>query len=160
MIATASGVDPALVAYFFGSKAQLFAEVLELPLDPATVVPRVLTGPRQEIGTRLAGVVIGVLDDADARHRVVGLLRSASGNNEAAEAIRQRLTTEILEPIVRELGVPDAELRAALVMSQISGLTVARHVIALDALTRIDTRRLAGILAGTLQRYLVGDLDT
>ena len=159
MIAAASGVDAALIAYFFGSKAELFAEVLELPLDPASVVPMVLGGSREQIGARLAGVVLGVLEDVDARNRVVALLRSASGNNEAAGVIRQRLTSEILEPIVCGLGVPDAELRAAMVMSQISGLTVARHVIGLDALADVETKRLARILAITLQHYLTEDLD-
>lgn len=159
MIATASEVDPALIAYFYGSKAQLFAQVLELPLDPGTVVPEVVAGPRGEIGARLAAVVLGVLDNPDARNRVVALLRSASGDNGAAEAIRQRLTTEILEPIVRELGVPDAELRAALVMSQVSGLTVARHVIGLPVLKDVERDRLSRILARTLQGYLTGDLD-
>lgn len=159
MIATASGVDPALVVYFFGSKAQLFAQVLELPLDPAAVVPRVLAGPLDQIGARLAAIVIGVLDDADTRNRVIALLRSASGNNDAAEAIRQRLTTDILQPIVHDLGVPEAELRAALVMSQISGLTVARHVIGLEVLKELERGRLMRILARTLQRYLAGDLE-
>ena len=159
MIATASGVDPALVAYFFGSKAQLFSEVLELPIDPGTVLPMVLTGPRDEIGARLAGIVTTVLDDPDGRSRVVALLRSASGNNEAAEVIRQRLTAEILEPVVQALGVPDAQLRAALVMSQVAGLTMAAHVVRLEALAGADPRRLTAILAGTLQRYLVGDLS-
>lgn len=159
MIASAAGVDAALIPYFFGSKAELFAEVLELPLDPDSVVPMVLRGPRDQIGVRLAGVVIGVLDEVDARNRVIALLRSASGNNEAAEAIRQRLTTEILEPIVCDLGMPDAELRAAMVMSQISGLTIARHVIGLQALAEVDSNRLTSILAVTLQHYLTGSLD-
>lgn len=159
MIAAASGVDAALIAYFFGSKAELFAEVLELPMDPARVVPMVLGGSREQIGARLAGVVLGVLDDVDARNRVVALLRSASGNNEAAGVIRQRLTSEILEPIASGLGVPDAELRAAMVMSQISGLAVARHVIGLDALASVEAERLARIVAFTLQHYLIEDLD-
>lgn len=159
MIATAAGVDPALIAYFFGSKPQLFAEVLELPVDPGTVVPRVLAGPIEEIGTRLAALVIDVLDQPDPRNRVIALLRSASGNNEAAEAIRQRLTAEILEPIVHQLGVPDAELRAALVMSQVVGITVARHVVGLEVLTRVERDRLSNILARTLQRYLAGELE-
>src|SRR5690242_7071867 len=60
-VAQAAGVDAALVARFYGSKQQLFASVVRLPFDPSVVVGAVLSGPREDIGRRLAGFLVGVL---------------------------------------------------------------------------------------------------
>ncbi|MFD0331445.1 TetR family transcriptional regulator [Streptacidiphilus monticola] len=61
-VAAAAGVDVALVSHYFGSKQRLFAEAAALPVDPAEVVPRVLAGPREEIGRRLIEQVLDILD--------------------------------------------------------------------------------------------------
>ena len=62
-VALQAGVDPTLVSHFFGSKQKLFAEVMQLPFDPAAVIPRIVAGDPAGIGTRLAGFVVSVLAD-------------------------------------------------------------------------------------------------
>src|SRR5215468_3211323 len=52
-VAAKAKVDPALVLHFFGSKAELFAASLELPVDPAAV-GELLQGDRQTLGRRFA----------------------------------------------------------------------------------------------------------
>ena len=52
-VAARARVDPALVLHFFGSKAELFAGSLQLPLDPAEV-EALLQGDRATLGRRLA----------------------------------------------------------------------------------------------------------
>ena len=49
-IATAAGVDPALVVHFFGSKEQLFHEVMQLPPGVAELWRRLAQVPRAEVG--------------------------------------------------------------------------------------------------------------
>lgn len=155
-IATAAEVDPALVMYFFGTKRDLFLEAIDLPVDPAVVIPEVLGGDSAGVGERLARVVIGVLEDPDARRRLTGLLQSASGDPEVAEMIRSRLTRDLLVPIARRLGRERPEFHAAMAMSQLAGLTMARHVIGLDVLREADAEDLVGALGPTLQLLLVG----
>ena len=60
-VALQAGVDPTLVSHFFGSKQQLFAEVMQLPFDPSAVLPRIVAGDPATIGTRLATFVVTVL---------------------------------------------------------------------------------------------------
>lgn len=156
-VAERAGVDAALVSYFFGSKQGLLDAAVELPFEPAAVLPGILGGPPERIGERLARFVLGALDDEEARGRVVGLVRSAARDNAAALVVRERLTRDLLEPIAAHLGGEDAPLRAALAMSQVAGFTLARHVVGLEPLTAADHERLVHALGSVLQRHLAGD---
>ncbi|CAN5347931.1 TetR family transcriptional regulator [soil metagenome] len=159
LIAERADVDVALISYFYGSKQQLFVDVVELPFDPAVVLPHLLDGDPDGIGTRLAGFILTVLADEERRASVLGMLRSAATHDDAARLVRQKVTAELLLPIASHLGAVDAELRAGLAMSQIVGFTFARHIVALDVLAGTDVDRLQAALGPTLQRYLVGDLS-
>ncbi|KGN41840.1 hypothetical protein N801_03940 [Knoellia aerolata DSM 18566] len=70
--------------------------------------------------------------------------------------VGEKFTTELLEPVVSQLWVAQAPLRAARVMSQILGLALARHVVGLEDLTSAN-QELVAALASTWPRYLVDD---
>ncbi len=158
-IAAQAGVDAALVAYFFGSKRELFDDVINLPFDSRAVMARLLEGDSGRVGERLARFVIETLDDEDQRQRILGIIRTATVEAGTARTIRDKFTTELLEPVVSRLGAGHAPLRAALVMSQILGVCLARHVVGLEDLASASQDELVAALAPTLQRYLVGDIS-
>lgn len=158
-IAAQAGVDPALVAHFFGSKRDLFSEVTDLPCDSPAVMARLLEGDPRRVGERLARFVIETLDEEDQRQRIVGTIRTHAVEADTAHLIGDKFTTELLEPAVSHLGTGQAPLRAALVMSQILGLALARHVVDLEDLASASQDELVAALAPTLQRYLVGDIS-
>src|SRR5215831_2561701 len=58
-IAASAGVDPALVVHFYGSKEELFRQVMALPPALADALARLADGPSETVGRRLAEVVIG-----------------------------------------------------------------------------------------------------
>lgn len=153
-VALEAGVDPTLVSHFYGSKQRLFVEVVELPFDPAAVLPGLLAGPRRGLGQRLATFLLGALDDPDVRARVVGLVRSATSEPEAARLVRDLLTRELMLPLAQAIGSQDAEYRAGLVMSQVVGLVVARHVVGIEPLASTPGEVVARDVAPTLQGYL------
>src|SRR6478735_4170536 len=62
-IAGAAGVDPALVVHFFGSKEALFRDVMQLPPALGDALAALADGPREQIGRRLAELVIGALEN-------------------------------------------------------------------------------------------------
>lgn len=158
-IARDAGVDPALVVHFFGTKHRLFAEVVELPFDPGQVIPLVFAGPRSEIGRRLADFVLTTLEVPEARRRVLGMIRAAASEPEAATMVRELLSREVLARVAAELGVDDAAVRANLVGSQIVGLVMARYVIGLEPLASLPGPAVARAIAPNLQRYLTGPLE-
>jgi len=157
-IAAEAGVDQALVAHFFGAKQQLFVEVVRLPFEPSELLPVLLEGDRETLGERLAGFVASVLESPEGRARVLGIVRAAASEPEAARMLREFLRGELLAPLAQQLGVEDAELRVTLAGSQIVGMVMARHVIEVEPLAELSSGELAALLAPTLQRYLVGEL--
>lgn len=153
-----AGVDPALIAYFFGSKRGLFDEVTRLPMDAPRVVSLVLDGERAAVGRRLARVVLETLADARNRAAMLALLRSASHDRETATLLRLAVVGDVLMPITTALDVADAELRAELALAQISGFIFARHIIEVDAMGASDLDRLTTALGGILQHCLTAPL--
>lgn len=157
-VAAEAGVDPKLVAHYFGSKQQLFVAVVELPFDPAVAVPAIFAGPREEIGERLARFFVGVLEDPEGRRRMTGLVRAAASEPEAARLVRELIGREVVGRIVEQLEVDDAGLRASLVGSQMVGLAMARYVVGIEPLASLPPDAVVAAIAPNLQRYLTGPL--
>ncbi len=109
-IAAEAGVDPALVAYFFDSKQQLFVDVTELPFAPEEVVPTVFAGDRARLGQRLATFLLTALASPIQR-RMTGLVRAAASEPAAAEMVRELISTRVVTPIIEALDGHDAALR-------------------------------------------------
>ncbi|MGH3032055.1 MAG: TetR family transcriptional regulator [Gaiellaceae bacterium] len=157
-VAAEAGVDPALIVHFFGSKQALFLSVVELPFEPAEVLPEVLAGDREAVGLRFARFVVGVLEDPEARNRITGIVRAAASEPEAARVMRELLSTRIIGPLAEALGADDARLRATLTGSQVVGLVMARVVVGVEPLASLQPEALVQAVAPTFQRYLAEPL--
>ncbi|AZS39498.1 TetR family transcriptional regulator [Microbacterium oxydans] len=153
-IAARAGVDSALVHHYFGTKADLFAEAVGIPLRPDIDVPGILTGPRDEVGERLIRYVLEAFEQPEVRRRGVMLLRTAIGSRVTTPLLAGFLSRELLSRISRSLDVDDADLRASLVASQIAGMLIARYVLKLPALAAAPVEDLVARLGPTVQRYL------
>ena len=132
-IATAAGVDPALVHHYFGNKDKLFLAAVEAPADPDELLPVVLATPPDELGAAVVRLVVR-LWDGPARPAGLALLRSAVSNEWTAKLLREFLVSKVLRRVVATLGYdPDERAaRASLVASQLIGMVMARHVLRLE----------------------------
>lgn len=157
-IAAEAGVDQKLIAHFFGSKQQLFVAAIELPLNPAEVLPAVLAGDRSSVGVRFAAILVNVLEQPEIHQRLTGVVRAAASEPEVARMMREFLAREVFAPVAELLGSEDAQFRLNLVGSQIVGLVMARYVVALEPLASMSPEAVAEAIAPTLQRYLIGSL--
>ena len=153
-IAQRAGVDSALVHHYFGTKADLFAEAVGIPIRPDVDVPGILDGPRDEVGERLIRYVLEAFEQPDVRRRGVMLLRTAIGSKLATPLLAGFLSRELISRIANRLDVADADLRASLVASQIAGLLVARYLVKLSALAKAPIDELVERIGPTVQRYL------
>ena len=99
-----------------------------------------------------------MLESPEGRARVLGVVRAAASEPEAARMLREFLRGELWAPLAEQLGIEDAELRVTLAGSQIVGMVMARHVIEVEPLVALSGDELAALLAPTFQRYLVGEL--
>ncbi|MGY2079675.1 TetR/AcrR family transcriptional regulator [Modestobacter sp. SYSU DS0657] len=160
LIATAAGVDPALVHHYFGSKDKLFLAAVEAPADPAELLPEVLAGGTAELGANVVRMLLRVWD-GPARAGGLALVRSAVSNEWTARLLREFLTAQVLRRVLGTLDLPpaEAETRGALAASQLVGVVMTRYVLRLEPLASAPAEELVAAIGPTVQRYLTGPVE-
>ena len=157
-VAKLAGVDPALVHHYFGTKQDLFVAAVRLPVNPVDQLTAVLAAEPDQVGRRLVETFLSIWDHAADQSPLLALIRSAVADEQAAALLREFITEEVLGPIARRLGSPDARLRATLVGSQLIGLAMARYIIRVEPLASAPSAQVAAVVGPTVQRYLTGDV--
>lgn len=154
-IAAAAGVDVALPSYHFGSKSDLFAAAIELPVNPAAVLGGVLAATA-EPAARAEQLLRALLNlwDAAGGGPLAALMRSTGSQEQLLRAFVEEQILPLLRGAV--IGERDADLRAAAIASQVSGLLLMRYVLRLEPLASATHDELVATLAPTLARYLGG----
>lgn len=156
-IATAAGVDAAMVNHWFGGKEGLFAAAMDLPINPEAVLARILDGALDELGERIVRTFLSVWD-TNGGGAFAALLRSVASHEQAARMIREFVTEVVFGRLADVVGPDRPQLRATLCGSQMVGLGMARYVIKLEPLASTDAATLAAIIGPNLQRYLTEPL--
>ncbi len=158
-IAGEAQVDPALVHHYFGTKRELFAEVLQFPVRPDLVVAQLAGAPPDELGEVLVRTFLRVWDEPAARDRLRLLLTTAVSDPTAARMLREFLVETVLAPVLTRLGVDAVGWRASLVASQLVGLGLTRFVLGMEPLSTAAPDAVVVVVGPTIQRYLTGPLD-
>jgi len=159
-VAAEAAVDPALVHHYFGTKQRLFIEAVDFPIDAAAAIGTLSAGDVDDAGERLVRFALRLWDDPVVLPRLLGVLRSAVTDPEAARMLGTLFTRQGPVQLVRALGADQPDLRAELVGTQLVGLAVARHVLRVEPLASADHETIVAAIGPTMQRYLVGDLGT
>ncbi|MEV6639091.1 TetR family transcriptional regulator [Amycolatopsis sp. NPDC051371] len=154
-IATAAGVDPAMVFYFFGTKQDLFAAVAGMSGTVPPAIDSIFAGGLDTIGERIVRTLVENLDKSD-RTPLVMLTRSAPTNPQSEALLREFIDREITDRIAAMLGTPDAALRAAMVNVQILGLTVARYIMRIEPIASSSVDELVDRFGPLVQHCLTG----
>lgn len=157
MIAKEAKVDAALIHHFFASKAGVYAAAIESDFDLQRLIDAVLLCPREEAGRVLVQQFLGVWEDAQRREPILAIVRSAVSHEDAANMLTQHVLEQTLGRIVTSLGVPDPELRATLISSQLIGLAFLRYVLRAEPLASTPAETIVNWLIPTIDRYLTGD---
>jgi AcrR family transcriptional regulator len=151
-IAADAGVNGALLHHFFGSKQQLFAAAMNLPVNPAELVPSILAGPRDGVGERLVRAFLAVWATPEGRTPFVAMLRAAATNEQVAVMMRQFIERTVLAGVARALDVP--RIRVTGIAAQMMGVALLRYVIKLPPLAEADDEEIVALLAPVAQYYL------
>jgi AcrR family transcriptional regulator len=156
-IADDAHVDPSMVLYLFGSKADLFRESLRLILDPAVLVAA-LTGAADDdpdIGTRMVRTYLRIWAAPDTGPSMVTMLQSATSNSDAHDAFRTFMQSYVLTAVSGVLGGgEEARLRATLAASQLVGAAVLRYDMKVPPMATLSDDELVPLIAPTVTRYL------
>ncbi|WP_437050359.1 TetR family transcriptional regulator [Streptomyces sp. enrichment culture] len=146
-VARAAGVDPALIAYHFGSKKGLFADVMQFQCAHALAMDDVLVGDPVTLPHRLIDAVTGLWEDAD-------FLRLTHQGDEAAEVIREYLEHELTARLAEFLGGRDATARATAVVTILGGLIYTRYLNPLPTPAALTPAEIRQILVPALRAAL------
>lgn len=160
-IARRAEVDSALVHHYFDTKAALFAEVVKLPVRPDRIVKQALDAPLERLGESLVRTVLSAWEDPKVKPVGVTVLRSAISGSAAGGLIRQFLLRELMSAIASKLessGVPasEATVRAELVLTQIAGVLILRHVVGADPLASLPVDAVIARVAPAVQLHIDG----
>jgi AcrR family transcriptional regulator len=159
-VATAAGVDSALVHHYFGTKSDLFLAAAAVPVDPRALLGAVFDGGTPGAAARLLSTMLGVWDQSEMQDRMVALVRSGLGGDPAGERLLRDAVSQLILATVREHLPPgEGDLRAVLVASQLVGLIVTRYVLRLPPMATLPRERVVELVAPNVQRYLDGALD-
>ena len=151
-IAAEAGVNPALVHHFFGSKEQVFAAALELPVNPAEVLSTILDGPREEIGQRILRLFLGLWREPDSRKSFLALVRSVSTNESAALLLRQFVERVMMARVGDALGIPAIRLNG--LMAHIMGIAMLRYIVGVEPIASADEEEIIATVAPVIQHYI------
>lgn len=152
-IAAGAGVTAMLVNRYFGSKENLFAEVIA----DAMSRPTILTGETLRsptLGVDIATKLVGITQsDATPLEGFEIMLRSASSER-AAEIGREQIQKHYQKLLSTALKGEAAAQRAALVLALVAGFQVMRQMIALPALADAKPQTLVKLLAPLFQQLV------
>ncbi len=147
-VASAAGVDPALVMHYFGSKAELFAAASRFDVT----FPDLSDTAPERVADVLLPTFIAVWGPQGP---FLPLLRAAATNKPAADALLEIFVDRVAPALAAV--VPDrADERAALVGSQLLGLAVARYILCIPPLAGMAEANLIEWLRPVLTHYLTG----
>ncbi|MFJ8946065.1 TetR/AcrR family transcriptional regulator [Streptomyces sp. NPDC102395] len=148
-VATAASVDPALVMQYFGSKRELFSQAVQALPAPltATDADELVDQLLASLGLKLGGLPEGAL----------AMMRSMLTDQAAADHVRAALGRQIDSVGAALPASEDSELRAALVVTALLGVTIGHQLLGLAALREGPADHIAALLRPAI-KALVGPL--
>jgi AcrR family transcriptional regulator len=157
-VAKAAGVDAALVHHYFGTKQQLFAAAIHLPIDPMEVLSPLRETPVAELGVKLPSLLLP-LWDSELGAGLIATLRALIAGTEVSLArafLQEIIGGEIGSRVDNPPGT--GKIRTQFVASQLMGVVLARYIIKVEPFASLPTEQIVQTIAPNLQRYFTGDL--
>lgn len=145
-VAADVGVDAALVCRYFGSKEELFNEVLASTGDASEI----FQGEVANFGRRVTELIVSD-PKRDAKLDGLLIMLRSSASPKAADIVRRRLDQEFYDPFAAWVGGEDARVRVRLAGAVIMGVTLSRALTEDLGLSASETKAFIDHLAAVLQ---------
>lgn len=150
-IAKDVGVDPALISRYFGSKEDLFRNVI----DDCGAGQDLMAGDRATFGERIAhDLVYGPRKEGKLAWLLI-MMRSSS-SSKALEVIQRASREGFYQPFVEWVGGQDAAIRVRIAAGLMMGLSISRDLSAGLELSAEECSRLSRRIALLLQELIDG----
>ena len=156
-VATAAGVDPKLVMHYFGNKQKLFVDTMGVPMTVQRAVSVLKLTPKPLRGRALAEAIFQAQKSGEDA-QLVGMIRAAATEPEAAEMIRELYVKEAMMKVVQALELDNAELRAVMLTSLLSGFVFTSRIVHLQDLSSASNAQRKAILGKLIQEIFTADI--
>lgn len=131
-IAAQAGVDPALVARYFGGKEQLFKEALRGDMPPF-----VEGVAREDLPAHLASLLLDhekSEDERSAKMDCLLIILRSSASTKASEIVGESINQDMLCPMAALLAGEHAQIRAGLAIAVLMGSGILRSAMGMGPL--------------------------
>ncbi len=150
-IARRAGCDAALISHYFGTKAALFEEAMDIWGGTSFVMP---SAEETDSGESLVRTYLRAWESGEARLVALGLLRPAVGSSRTAARARDLLMAEMLRPVARDPRLATIHGGTSLAGASLVGLLVARDVVRLEPLASIEVECIAAAVGPMMDHYI------
>ena len=149
-IAEEAGVSAPLIIKYFGSKEQLYEELVDFQYGAQVL----FDGPLESLGERMVAMLARPLEPY--KPLSMNILFMSGGSEESNRMLRDNYSTQMVDALAARLPGPDARLRAELAMSAVMGLAImCRRMMQERATGTVE--EVVALYAPLVQRLLDGD---
>ena len=143
--------------HYFGSKAQLFAAVLEVPAESTKALELLKNTPREKWGEAFSNFMIQS-DGKVLLPPLLGILRSATSDPKVAQMIREFYVRSSMSTVFEGLGLDHPEVRASSLSPLLAGFVFADQILEIPIGKTEDINRRKKLFANAVQAILTTDL--
>ena len=152
-VAARAGIDPALVMQYYGNKEGLFAASARWHIDHKRLSDASLSDiPETALDDLFSG-----FDDPARRDGAIALLRNCLTHESALSIMRDDVMCEPQAMIARTIGGDDGELRAGLLGATMIGITIARYLLQIPAVTDASRADIERVMLPVLAQLVATD---
>ena len=149
-IAAEAGITAALIVRYFGSKEKLFEEAVAHAFDLGRAFENT---DKSVLGRAIVAHLFAEPQDSD----LLAMLLRAASDPTMNSRIRRLVQVRIFRPMVKLIGGEDAEHRATLLLSLVSGLWLYRFMLPLKTLSGQVDANIKEEVAILIQRFIDGE---
>jgi AcrR family transcriptional regulator len=154
-VARLAGCDSAMIAYYFGSKHQLFSDCFDLPLDPAGEMLALIRPDPSTAGARIVRHALELYEERMTAETMRALMRALITDVETSQRFRSYIRSQLLDKVTAYLGGgAKAAQQIELAMAQMYGVVTMRYVVRLEPLASMPRERVVAELAPIVQARL------
>ena len=150
-IAEEAGVSAPLIIKYFGSKEQLYEELVDFQYGAQVL----FDGPLESLGERMVAMLARPLEPYKPLSMNI-LFMSGGSSEESNRMLRDNYSAQMVDALAARLPGPDARLRAELAMSAVMGLAIMRRRMMQERATG-TVEEVVAMYAPLVQRLLDGD---
>jgi AcrR family transcriptional regulator len=157
-IAREAGVDPALIHYYFVTKAELLNACTAPPPEWLDRVQASINAPIRRRGRVIVESALWAWTDPDVSVVLRAIVVISAQEPRTRDRLQFIVAKSLIAATAEHLDAADREFRASLIASQVIGLGFVRHLWNLEPLVSTPDSTIVDAVAPTIQRYLTQKL--